>query len=323
MLLRNETLDAFGEHSVAARPGVGTGGAGIQVMTHHGHDTTGHHHGHAGSFDDERHVRRLETEARLASGLHEQAARLCQEQLAHAGVTAGRVLDLGCGPGVVTTLLAQQFASARVIAVDGSATMLARVEAVAVRHAIGERVETRLIDLDGDLTPLGTADLVWAAMALHHAADEARTLREVRRLLAAPGLLCVLERAAPTMVRLTTDLGRPGIWDRLGDAWSARARRAHPTPAGGAGAGRYPELLDAAGFDVLDARTLRDTVTAPDEQATRTFVADQLAAAIRALDGLAEPADLEALQGWVGAPTVHAGAATVTSSRELFIARAR
>jgi hypothetical protein len=62
-------------------------------------------------------------------------------------------------------------------------------------------------------------------------------------------------------------------------------------------------------------------VTAPDDEATRSFVADQLTAAVRALDGLAEPADLEALEGWADDPAAHAGAATVTSSRELLIAR--
>jgi SAM-dependent methyltransferase len=287
-------------------------------MSHHGHGA--HQHGHAGAFDDERHVRRLETEARLASGLHQEAARLCD---VHSAATVGRVLDLGCGPGVATALLAQQFASARVVAVDGSATMLRRAEALAVEHGVGGRVETRLIDLDGDLQPLGTADLVWAAMALHHAADEVATLREVRQLLAAQGLLCVLERADPTMVQLATDLGLPGIWDRLTLAWSEWSRRARPTLAGGANAGRYPELLAAAGLDVVDVRTLRDTVTAPGDEATRTFVADQLAAAVRALGGLAKPADLEALQGWVDDPAAHAGAATVTSSRELLIARSR
>jgi trans-aconitate methyltransferase len=278
-------------------------------MSHHAHGS----HGHAGAFDDERHVRRLEAEARLASGPHGEAARLCDEQLARSGVTAGRVLDLGCGPGVATTLLAQQFPSARVVAVDGSATMLTRAEALAVEHGVGGRVETRLIDLDGDLQPLGTADLVWAAMALHHAVDEVATLHEVRRLLGAQGLLCVLERADPTIVQLATDLGRPGLWNRLAAAWSTRA-----LPGG---AGRYPELLDAAGLDVVDARTLCDTVAAPDDAATRAFVAGQLTAAVRALDGLADPADIEALLGWVDAPSSHA--ATVTSSRELLIARAR
>jgi trans-aconitate methyltransferase len=292
-------------------------------MSHHGHGgSASHHQGHAGAFDDERHVRRLEVEARLASGLYQEAARLCEEQFAHSALTVGRVLDLGCGPGVATALLARRFASARVVAADGSATMLARAEALAVQHAVGGRVEARLIDLDGDLHPLGAADLVWAAMALHHAADELATLRELRELLTAQGLLCVLERADPTVVRLATDLGRPAIWDRVTASWSAWSRRARPTLPGGAGAGRYPELLDAAGLQVVDARTLRDTVTAPDDEETRTFVAEQLTATVRALDGLAEPTDLAALQGWIDDPAAHAGAATVTSSRVLLIARA-
>ena len=277
------------------------------------------HRRHARSFDDERHVRRLEAEARLASGLHEEAARRCAER---AAATVGRVLDLGCGPGVVTALLARQFASARVVAADGSEMMLARTEALAGQEGVGDRVDTRLIALDGDLRSLGTADVIWAAMALHHAADEHATLRQVRQLLTAQGALCVLERADPTMVRLESDLGRPGIWERLGIAWSAWSERARQALPGAANAGRYAEVLDAAGFEVVEARTLRDTVTAPGDDATRTFVADQLTAAVRALDGLADPGDLDALRAWVDMPAARAGAATVTSSRELVIARA-
>ncbi len=285
-------------------------------MTHHAHGSAAHH-GHSASFDDEQYVRRLESEARLASGVHREAARLCHEQLASTGSSVRRVLDLGSGPGVTSVLLADRFPAARVVAVDGSAAMLRRAEALAAGSAAAGRVDTRLLDLDGDLRPLGTAELVWASMSLHHAADELATLREVRGLLSPDGLLCVLERAEPTTVRLATDLGVPGLWDRLTAAWSASAGRRPDS------AGRHAELLDAAGYDVVDARTLRDTASATDDEAIGTFVADRLAGTFRALDGLADPADLEVLRAWVDDPRAHTGAATATFSRELLLARVR
>lgn len=279
----------------------------------------GHGHRHSGSFDGEHHVRRLEAEARLASGVHREAVRICDEELTRTGVQVHRILDLGSGPGVTTVLLAESFASARVVAVDGSAAMLRRAEALAAASACAGRVDTGLLDLDGDLRPLGTAELVWASMSLHHAADELATLRQIRALLAPDGLLCVLERAEPTTVCLATDLGRPGLWDRLAAAWSAAA------PRGPVASGGQAELLEAAGLDVVEARTLRDTATATatatDDEAVRTFVADRLTGTVRVLDGHADPADLEVLRTWVEDPAAHTGVATVTFSRELLLAR--
>ena len=208
-------------------------------MSHHGHCTSHGDRGHAGAFDDEQHVRRLEAEARLASGLHQEAARRCGEHLARSAGEVERVLDLGCGPGVATALLAERFVAARVVAVDGSPAMLARAAEIAAEQGVAGRVETRLIDLDGDLAALGTAQLVWAAMALHHVADELATLRAVRQLLDERGLLCVLERPEP-------------------------ATAPHAT-----GLGRYPGLLEAAGFEIVEVATLRDTATAPEDGATR------------------------------------------------------
>lgn len=276
----------------------------------HGHGDR-HGHGHAAAFDDERQVRRLEAEARLASGVHGAAVRVCGE---HLEGTAARVVDLGCGPGVVSLLLAQRFPSARVLAADGSAAMLARATALTREAGVGDRVETARVDLDGDLGALGPADLVWIAMALHHAADEARTVGAIRSLLRPGGWLCVLERAEPTTVRLPDDLGRPGIWDRLDRAWAGLGSH-------GADPGRHAALLTAAGLEVVERRVLRDAVSAPDDAETRSFVHDRLSGSARALEGAADPADLDALRARIADEDTPL-AAGVTFSRELLLARA-
>ncbi len=149
------------------------------------------------------------------------------------------------------------------------------------------------MDLDGDLQALGACDLVWAAMAIHHADDEVATLRRIRKLLRPQGLLCVLERADPMVVRLADDLGRPGLWDRL--EWFEPAR---PTLPGALNAERYPTMLAAAGLEVLVSRTLSGTVTAPDDAATHAF-----------------------LQARLPPPHPRWDGAEITSTRKLFIAR--
>ena len=121
---------------------------------------------------------------------------------------------------MATTALAAAFPGAAVVAVDGSTTMLASVDERADRAGLGLRVETRLVDLNGDLDWLGRYDLVWAAMSLHHVEDEVVTLRRVRALLQPLGVLCVLERAEPMSVRWADDLAatRPRRSPRRGVA---------------------------------------------------------------------------------------------------------
>ena len=271
-----------------------------------------HHH-----FDVEHVAATLEVEGELTAGLADEAIALCADRFAADGTTVRRVIDLGSGPGVGTALLAERFPSATVVAADGSAAMLARAEARVARLGLASRIEARQLDLDGDLQALGACDLAWAAMAIHHADDEVATLRRFGKLLHPHGLLCVLERADPMVVRLADDLGRPGIWDRLEVARSEWFERARPTLPGALNAERYPSMLASAGLEVLVSRTLSATVTAPDDAATRAFLQAQLRGSMRDLEGVADPADLAAL---VEAAPSDSGAA-ITSTRKLFITR--
>ena len=77
----------------------------------------------------------------MTAGLADEAITLCADRFAAAGITVRRVIDLGCGPGVGTALLAEAFPSATVVAVDSSAAMLARAEARVAR--LGRRVASR------------------------------------------------------------------------------------------------------------------------------------------------------------------------------------
>lgn len=279
---------------------------------------TEHRHSHEGHFDAERVAAAIEVEGRLASGLAAEAIALCADRFADQGRTVERVVDIGSGPGVDTAALAEGFPSASVVAADGSTAMLARAEARAKRFGLADRIETCAVDLNGDLRIVGSCDLAWSAMAIHHADDEVATLSRVRALLRPQGLVCLLERADPISVRLADELGRPGIWERLEAARSEWFERARPTLPGALKAERYPSMLASAGLDVVVSRTLTDTVTAPEDPATRKFLGAQLRATARNVADFADAADVEALAAIVDARW---DGVTVTSSRKLFIAQ--
>jgi SAM-dependent methyltransferase len=276
-------------------------------------------------FDSASFAARLEVEGELSSGLVEEAITVCAGLFDDAGVEVRRVIDLGCGPGVGAALLAHAFPSARVLAVDGSRAMLERAEARATRLGYADRIETRRLDLNGDLTSLGRCDLAWAAMAVHHADDEVSTLRRIRSLLDPRGLVCVLERADPTFIRFADDLGHPGIWNRLEAAraeWFESVRDRMP---GAMKAEAYPSMLAAAGLHLVVDRTLVGSLEAPPDAATHQYIAGQLERTVTNLAGVATETDLHALRALVdGTPPFPEGRsyeATVTSSRRLLIAR--
>ena len=282
-------------------------------------------HSHGGAFDSERVAAVLEVEGDLSAGLVAEAITVCADLFDDAGVQVRRVVDLGCGPGVGTALLAQAFRSATVLAVDGSPAMLERARARATRLGHAARVETRRLDLNDDLQTLGRCDLAWAAMAIHHAHDEVATLRSIGLLLEPHGLLGVLERADPMFIGLANDLGRPGIWHRLEGArceWFENVRDSMP---GALNAEAYGSMLAAAGLEVVVDQTLIDTVQAPHDAATHRFIARELRGMVAGLASVAAEADLEALRELVEeTPSFPEGrwdGAEITASRKLLIAK--
>lgn len=269
-----------------------------------------HAHGHGG-FHDERMAAFIEAEGALAAGITDQAIQGCVELLDTDRSSALRIADLGCGPGVATTQLAEAFDGASVVGVDGSQAMLERAGERAARHGVSDRVELVSLDLNDDLRELGSFDLVWAAQSLHHIDDERAAIDNFAAMLRPQGLLCLLERADPTIVQLDDDLGRPGIWDRVQAA-----------QLGAEHASNYADMLQRAGLELLDTRTLTDTVSVSVDQALQPAITRHVHAALRILRHALDPADVAALAAASERPVDKPwGDARVTSSRALFIAR--
>src|SRR4051794_16788871 len=96
---------------------------------------------------------------------------------AGAGDNAGPVLDVGCGPGALTTRLVDAYGAGRVSAVDPSPSFLealrARLPGVDAREAAAER-----LPYDDDLFGAAFAQLV-----VHFMTDPVAGLAEMRRVV--------------------------------------------------------------------------------------------------------------------------------------------
>ncbi|CAM5290299.1 methyltransferase domain-containing protein [Streptomyces narbonensis] len=123
----------------------------------------------------------LERQAEIASPAYTEAAAWLGTLAPVYGVR--RVLDVGSGPGVVTSLLADAFPAAETVAVDGSPELLERARDRAEARGLGARVSTLHAELPEAIGTLGEADLVWAGNSLHHIGDQRAALAEFADLL--------------------------------------------------------------------------------------------------------------------------------------------
>lgn len=167
------------------------------------------------------------------------SAHLSPQLAELGGVSAGqRVLDVGCGPGALTTELVGRLGPAAVTAVDPSEPFVA---AARERHpgATVERASAEQLPFPDDAFDAALAQLV-----VHFMADPVAGLREMARVTRAHGVVAAC------------------VWDHGGGKgplsvyWEA-ARELDPEvedEAGlaGARAGHLTELLDAAGLHEIE-----------------------------------------------------------------------
>jgi SAM-dependent methyltransferase len=169
---------------------------------------------------------------RYADGLAPRMADL-------AGVRrTGRALDVGCGPGSLTSELVGRLGAGAVAAVDPSPRFVA---AVRERHP---GVDARVAAAEALPFPDGSFDATLAQLVVHFMDDPAAGLREMRRVTRPGGAVVAC------------------VWDIEGGRapispfWSA-VREADPGTRGesgraGAGRGQLTELLAAAGLGEVE-----------------------------------------------------------------------
>jgi SAM-dependent methyltransferase len=223
---------------------------------HRGSDDAGHDHAQDDGADAAL-AELLDLDGQVLGGYWSDA--LSWVQRAATGTAAGRILDLGAGSGVGTIALAQRFDGAEVVAVDVSPEMLRLILAKALDLGLAHRVRTVQADLDVGWPAIGSIDITWASMALHHLADPDRVLGEVFAATRPGGLIAVAELTEPLrFLPEDVGLGRPGLETRCLDI--LRTEQAHSMPALGS---EWSPRLAAAGFTVLNERTISIQLDAP------------------------------------------------------------
>ena len=105
----------------------------------------------------------------------------------------GRFLEIGPGPAVLTTLVAQAIPEARITGVEISPAMIG----IAREYVETEGVGDRITFLEGDgtdarlLDQLGRFDLVYSSFSLHHWADPGAAIENLVRVVAPGGGLFI------------------------------------------------------------------------------------------------------------------------------------
>jgi SAM-dependent methyltransferase len=207
-----------------------------------------------------------------------------------------RVLDVGCGPGTITAGLADRVPRGHVTGIDPSAEVVAQATAAAGPRANLTFTAGDVYALD---YPDASFDVVFAHQVLQHLGDQARALREMRRVTRPGGVVAVRDG----------DYGGFTWYPELPvlDEWMALYQRVARGNGGEPDAGR--RLLAwarAAGFADADITCSSSTWTyaTPDERAwwgglwADRIVKSAMAASATA-GGHATQADLQRISaGW-------------------------
>lgn len=138
-----------------------------------------------------------------------------------AAVVPPRVLDLGCGPGIVAARVLHELPGTSVVGVDASPPMLDLARERLAPYA--DRFQLARADFEtlapGDL-PGGPFGAAIAIQAIHNCSDEGkrRTLASARAVMAPGGLFVLSDR-----IRITSSAVFPAyltLWDKLDEEYA-------------------------------------------------------------------------------------------------------
>jgi ubiquinone/menaquinone biosynthesis C-methylase UbiE len=154
-----------------------------------------------------------------------------------------QVLDVGCGPGTITTDLARRVAPGNVVGIDNHPAPLGEARAEAQRHGL-RNVSFAVADVYKLDFPDGMFDVVHAHQVLQHLSAPVAALREMRRVCTPDGVVAARDADYAAMTWYPPDV-------RL-DRWLEMYQRVARNNGGEPDAGR--RLLSwatAAGFSEI------------------------------------------------------------------------
>jgi len=264
-------------------------------MSAHGH---GRHHHHGADFDWEAMADKLEVDGAFVLPLVDRVvADLSAAEFDRD--TAMQVVDVGCGPGVITCALARHLPAASITGVDSSAELLGRLRSRAAEAGLDGRVDAVEGDLERDLPPLAPADLVWASMVVHHVADPVATLRRLGQTLRPGGTLVLVEFGGdPSVLPDDDPLVAGGAWGRMEEAATASlAERVGHDMIGR----DWPTELAAAGLEDATDQVVSFRYDAPLEELPRRWLVRHVRRGVGMADEALSTDDAAALEAFADA----------------------
>ncbi len=162
--------------------------------------------------------------------------------------TAGRVLDLGSGHGLLSLALSMGSDKREIIGIDHDQARVRLAERAAARHASLCKPRFEVGDLEKALATFASGSLSGIAMIdiLHYLApaSQAALLHEAARVLEPGGILAVREIDSEGGVAAVWNRFYENVATRIGFTQSARTHLEFRSVTG------WTSLLETAGFDV-------------------------------------------------------------------------
>ena len=225
---------------------------------------------------------RYERSRALPADVERQWAELLAR---HVGFRPSASVDVGCGTGRFTRVLASTFAC-RVVGIDPSRPML-RVAAKALRYTPGiVLLQGRAEDVP--LAP-GCADLLLMSMSYHHVVDKPAALASVRRTLRGGGAFCVRTCSADALDSY--------LYQRFFPEARSFDEQRFPSRRG------LVEAVTAAGFTLKESTTVSERIAA-DLRTYRDNVAARAHSDLQFISDGQFAAGLQRLDEWIAAQAV-------------------
>ncbi|MDA3968929.1 methyltransferase domain-containing protein [Helicobacter ibis] len=102
------------------------------------------------------------------------------------GNSYSSILDLGCGPGNSTTLLAQTFKDSKILALDNSQDMINKAKNLKLKNCTFE-----LCDIDKNLNTTNKYNLIFTNASIHWIKNQTKLLKNITNMLEKNGIFAM------------------------------------------------------------------------------------------------------------------------------------
>jgi len=129
------------------------------------------------------------------------------DQVLSLGPFAGRLLDIGTGPGGIPLKIAQRRPGLQVVGVDRSAGMIQTARAAAVRLGLTHRASFLIADATQLCFPDRCFDLVLSNSLLHHLSHPLKVFEEMARVAQPEGSIVLRDLRRPSRLAFPLHVG--------------------------------------------------------------------------------------------------------------------